>query len=155
MVDKFLKDIYKGILFFDFDERNKTLKYKNNILSTNIDAIIEFLGLCHRRYKNGFKDINSIYEYIKGSHFFNIDIINDKKFKEYYKNKPKKIQYNYKIYYYVDDINIIQKEYVKYFRKMDGKYCILKEDAVNIKNVNLKLFDSYYFEKAKRFFNTY
>ena len=113
MVDIFIKILYENL--FGFTYKHTKLYYKNKIISTNKNAIIIFLGLCFSEYKKGFKNSIEIYEYIKGSHYFNIDFFkSDKKFFEFYLKNPKKNEFNYKEFDSLKKINQILSFFERY-----------------------------------------
>ena len=95
--DKQISIIYKEV--FNIDCIDFKLYFNKNIITTNKQYIIEFLGLCSKEYKRGFKINIDIYEYIKGSHYFNSEFFKyDKDFYNYLSKHPKQNQFELDAY---------------------------------------------------------
>lgn len=92
--------------------RDGTHQYAETVVSRDIKKIVEFLGYDYEVFKNGFDDLEDIFDFATNSPFFNKDIFayenrnhiaktRDKKratyraFLEYINSKPMKYAYHY------------------------------------------------------------
>lgn len=92
----------------------------------SFEKILMFFGLCHREYKKLRSEIE-LYEYIKGSHYFNKEIFKtEKKLYAYYNKYPKKIEFEYNrlIYILVDNAN----SDLSFVKKINSDYYISLRD---------------------------
>lgn len=154
MLDLFLIEIYK-VLYLDL--KNFELKFENKIISKNKKAIINFLGLCYTQYQKGFKSNIEIFEYIKGSHFFNIEYFNNKQLKEYHNFFSKRNQYDYKFY---KKFIISENDYFN-LNDLDKSlfinFKISYKNLQNLSNKNINLIEdrTIYLDKVIKFFKNF
>jgi hypothetical protein len=131
IVDSLISEIYKNVFYLNFS--NNKLKYKSKTIASNLNAIINFLGLCYTSYKNGFETESDAYNYISGSHYFNIEYFKNKKLLRYYKNKAIKKSYDYKKYKRFiltkDDFIKIKEKYL--IKEINDRYIISLVDYLN------------------------
>lgn len=124
------------------------------------DVYIEFLGLCKRKYKNGFKNNIEIYEYIKGSHYFNKRFFEfDKDFYNYLMKNPKQIEFDeYKFFYIVikefDKISNFDKQYFDNC-KIQYQKAILINFFQKYPNVEYSIDKTHLKNRLHKFFNIY
>ena len=115
LIDDTIKDIYKNV--FNLDYNNSILKKDNIIISRNEESIIEFLGLCYRKYSKGFKSIKLFFDFIQESPYFNIEYITNKDIlllNEMYSSKRK---FNYKAYF--DNHENILSNIKRFFKRFE------------------------------------
>jgi len=115
MIDNTISDIYSSV--FGITYRNKKIMFDNKIISTNIEAIIEFLGLCYKEYLKGFSNVRQFYNFIKKSHYFNIDYIKDKNLKTLSKTDNHLKRFDYQRYF--DNRFIMIKKVKRFFKKYE------------------------------------
>ena len=84
-MDKLIEIIYKKIFNADYIIRNG-LYYNNVLITNNIKLIYEFIGLCNCKEIKSEKDK---FDYIIGSHFFNIEFFDNINLINYYQKNPK------------------------------------------------------------------
>ena len=97
MIDNYISILYKKI--FNADLKNNKLYLESVLISNSKYKILEFLGLCYREYKKGFKKQLDIYEYIKGSHYFNNDLFfDDANFRSHLNIYPKQRNFEWEKY---------------------------------------------------------
>jgi len=147
IIDVLINEIYSSVFYASFT--NKKLYYGKELLSNKLSAIIEFLGLCYSSYKNGFKNEQSSFEYIKGSHYFNISYIKNKRMIKYHKIKPKKHQFDYTrskiIEIHKNDFDKIKEQFL--IKNLNNIYQI---KFVDYKSYNLQIkYKDVFFKERK------
>lgn len=160
MLEILIKELYKNL--FNIDYVNDCLYYNNELLSNNQNAIIIFLGLCNNEYKT-LSETKPIFEYIKGSHYFNIKLFKNKKFIEYVTKYPPKKEFEYTYHKYkcisLDDYNVVNEKHIikKYKNSFYISYYDINKYKLNEKYPNIKLSDCFDIkvDAIRQFFSKY